>query len=264
MTKRRDLHLTSPHMHGQQVKDAQWLLSGHGRFAENYLHAPVDGDYGPATARGTRRAKWLLGYKAAAVNGIFGDTLYRYLLPKTSRGWRSLPPANRVRRAKRLRDLRDASTLKAKALEQALHEAALHVHESPWGSNEQKYGAWYGLDGQPWCAIFFTYCECVVGSSRIFRRGVDTAWAYWLEEQARAGHPLLHLTNDPEPGDGVVYHHGQGHIERFYRWTDRGRGEFEAVGGNTSVSGSQDNGGAVLVRRRTLSWAPTAFVRIGE
>ncbi len=30
--------------------------------------------------------------------------------------------------------------------------------EDPMGSNRTKYGAWYGMDGQPWCAMFVSYC----------------------------------------------------------------------------------------------------------
>lgn len=26
--------------------------------------------------------------------------------------------------------------------------------ESPQGSNKNKYGRWYGLDGEPWCMMF--------------------------------------------------------------------------------------------------------------
>ena len=73
-----------------------------------------------------------------------------------------------------------------------------------------------------------------------------------------------HEEEDPEPGDAVIYHMGEGHIERFSRWTNRPAGAFEAVGGNTSDAGSQDNGGAVLVKQRDTGWVPTVFVGIGE
>ena len=29
--------------------------------------------------------------------------------------------------------------------------------ESPANSNKTKYGQWYGLDGEKWCAIFVSY-----------------------------------------------------------------------------------------------------------
>ena len=34
----------------------------------------------------------------------------------------------------------------------------LGTTESPTGSNKTKYGAWYGLNGQPWCMIFIQWC----------------------------------------------------------------------------------------------------------
>lgn len=34
----------------------------------------------------------------------------------------------------------------------------LGVGETPPGSNITKYGAWYGLQGQPWCAMFVMWC----------------------------------------------------------------------------------------------------------
>lgn len=33
----------------------------------------------------------------------------------------------------------------------------LGKHESPPGSNRTPYGAWYGLDGHPWCAMFASW-----------------------------------------------------------------------------------------------------------
>ena len=30
----------------------------------------------------------------------------------------------------------------------------LGYKETPANSNRTKYGAWYGLDGQPWCVMF--------------------------------------------------------------------------------------------------------------
>ena len=34
----------------------------------------------------------------------------------------------------------------------------LGVRESPPGSNRTPFGAWFGEDGVPWCAIFVSYC----------------------------------------------------------------------------------------------------------
>jgi CHAP domain len=264
----RTLHLTSPQMHGQDVKDAQYLLAGNNRFKQNYHPGPRDGSYGEDTAAATKRAKYWLGYPNPQSDHdrwwsrVFGPKLYSYLLPKDHKGWKSLPLAYQVRRAARLKAATTSSSVKAKALRVALHEANLHVHEYPWGSNNVKYGIYYGLNHEPWCAMFVTYCFVSAGDKKIFSRGRYTAYAYAPEYSARAGHPYLSITSDPEPGDIVVYHHGQGHIGIFYRWTNRAKGEFQAVEGNTSNGGSQDNGGAVLIQNRDTGWVHTVFVKV--
>lgn len=266
----RTLHLTSPNMKGQDVKDAQYLLSGRNRFKQNFHPGKLDGQFGEGTAAATSRAKYWLGYPKPSTNTdrfwsrVFGAKLYSYLLPKEHKGWKSLPLSYRVRRAARLKAGSQPASVKANALKIALAEAAQHIHESPWGSNNVKYGQWYGLNRNPWCAMFVTYCFVHAGDKKIFRQGAYTAYAYAPEYSARAGHPYLSITSSPEPGDIVVYHHGQGHIGIFYRWTNRAAGQFQAVEGNTSNGGSQDNGGAVLIQNRDTGWVPTVFVHVHE
>ena len=257
-------------MHGQDVKDAQYLLEGHNRFKQNFHPGKRDGRYGETTAAATKRAKYWLGYPMPKTNHdqwwarVFGAKLYSYLLPKTHKGWKPLPVAYRVRRAARLRGAKGHASIKEHALQLGLAEAGKHIHESPWGSNSVKYGQWYGLNRNPWCAMFVTWCFVHAGDRKIFFPGRYTAYAYAPEYSARAGHPYLSITSNPEPGDIVVYHHGQGHIGIFYRWTNRAAGRFQTVEGNTSAGGSQDNGGAVLVRDRYTGWTRTVFVHVKE
>jgi hypothetical protein len=250
---KRTLLLTSPHIRGKVVGDCQYLLT-HGRFG-NFHPGPIDDEYGETTAAATRRAKYALGYAKSGVNRKFGPALYAYL-----HGDKRLSSAMKLRRRQRLTSMAKKVTVKGKALDVALGEAHKHVVESPAGSNSNPYGRWFGFNRVPWCAIFVSYCMSKGGD----RKGLRTALAYQFEYWARSHSHGLSLTASPEPGDIVVYHHGQGHVEIFRRWTNRAYGRFETVGGNTSASGSQDNGGAVLVRQRYLSWARTVFVRVGE
>lgn len=103
MAKQYDvpLRLVSPHMKGQKVKDAQWLMAGHNRFENlaTYKNGKIDGDYGPLTAQATKRVKYWLGYPDSSLDTIFGQTLYEYL---RENDWRPLPEAYRARRSKRL------------------------------------------------------------------------------------------------------------------------------------------------------------------
>ena len=77
----RSLHLTNPYMKGEDVKDAQRLLE-HNEYG-NFRPGTVDGEYGPATAEATRRAKSALGYEDKDVNGAFGQLLHDYLAGTT-------------------------------------------------------------------------------------------------------------------------------------------------------------------------------------
>lgn len=245
----RTLILTSPHLKGSVVKDVQFLLRNN-HFG-NFGPGLRDGEYGEKTAAATRRAKYALGY--AHPDRKFGPKLYDYLSGK-----RKLSAAMRLRRKLRLRKQRKVTTRKGKALALGLIEAKARVTEYPPGSNLQKYGRWYGFNGVPWCAIFVSWCMNHAGLP--LRTALAFQWEYW----GRAHSHGLSITHDPEPGDIVVYHHGQGHTGIFYRWVDRSGGHFQAVEGNTSAAGSQDNGGAVLVKDRYTGWAPTVFVRVGR
>jgi hypothetical protein len=260
----RVLVLTSPHLHGADVKAAQRLLASN-RFKENYKPGKVDADYGQASADATKRAKFCVGYPKNKIDGSFGPRLHAFLLPKGRKDWKRLPPTYLYRRRQRAKQIQAQlnGTIKARALEIALAEAVKGVTENPPGSNDNPYGRWYGFNRVPWCCIYVTYCFVMAGDTKIFKRGSRSAYAYW-PEQIAASHPLLRITSDPHPGDIVVYHHGQGHVEIFSRWINRKRGDFETVGGNTSAGGSQDNGGAVLVRQRNLKWARTVFVEVQE
>src|SRR4051794_36877301 len=61
------LTITSPFMHNEDVRRVQARLKLH-----NYLQGPVDGIFGPDTARAVKRAKYWLGYPIGEVNQIAG------------------------------------------------------------------------------------------------------------------------------------------------------------------------------------------------
>lgn len=245
------LHLTSPYLKGKQkYKDAQYILK-HNRFSQVFYKGAVDGSLGPETFRAANRARWFLGYSKAAYNSnmnVYGQTLHNYLLgPK--RGGKRLGPLMLARRKARLRAAARNNTVKLRALKIAHSQVGLK--ESPMYSNRQKFGSWYGFNGAPWCAMFVTWCFVNAGDRRTFRRGARTAWSQWPLNEAYGHNYGLLPTNNPEPGDIVVYTHGQGHIGIFDKWINRSAGYFQTVEGNTS-HGSDSNGGAVMVRQRRV------------
>jgi hypothetical protein len=94
----------------------------------------------------------------------------------------------------------------------ALREARRHlgVREDPPGSNRTEFGAWFGADGVPWCAIFVSYCFLVGAGTTLCAgwagagvgaRGV--AYVPTLEAWLRATGRWI--VWPPRPGDIVVY-----------------------------------------------------------
>ena len=161
----------------------------------------------------------------------------------------------------------ELGTVRAEALELAI--ASLGETESPQGSNLNQYGAWYGMNGQPWCAMFVTWAYETAGDrlgrdSEAFVRGSRYAYVPYVVGDARAGRYGLSTTDDPIPGDLVCYDwelNGEhDHIGLFERWTS-GTSTFNAIEGNTSTS-SNSNGGQVM--RRSRDRYGVVFVRVDE
>lgn len=139
------------------------------------------------------------------------------------------------------------------------------VSESPAGSNKTQFGAWYGMDGQPWCAQFVTYCDQLGKKpTGAFKRGSRYAYVPYLLSDARSHAYGLSITSEPKPGDLVIYDwedNGQpDHIGVFESWS--GGAEFTAIEGNTSID-NNSNGGQVMRRSRSKTGQVT-FVRVAE
>lgn len=224
---------TSPLTTGKKVRDAQWLLIGHNAFRDDKfplatLTGRLDGQYGPVTAGATKEAKFELGYPTAQIDTVFGQTLYEYLIGK-----QELPDVNKHNRKMRMR-----VPTKVKVLERGITQ--LGTKESPFGSNRQKYGEWYGVNGVKWCAEFVSWCI----SLEIGWDWKSTSVAEITGWAAQGSH-YLSITYNPEPGDLVAYTlHGvvDAHIEIYEK--DLENGSFSAVGGNTGPI-SISNGGEV-------------------
>lgn len=103
----RTLHLTNPLMSGDDVKHAQELLATN-PFGD-FQPGTVDGQYGPATAEATRRAKLALGFPDERVDGSFGKGLLAYLA-----GTKALPPDFKARAADRAKQAGDHAALRDK------------------------------------------------------------------------------------------------------------------------------------------------------
>jgi hypothetical protein len=148
--------------------------------------------------------------------------------------------------------------------ERALAAAIGEIGYVESGNNATKYGDWYGMDHQPWCAMFVTWCfETEGGGSPSFARGSNYAYCPYIVGDARNQRNGLSVTSSPVPGDVVVYdwsYDGEhDHVGIFERW--QGETSFDAIEGNTSPS-NYSNGGQVMRCRRSTSSQGTVFVRV--
>ena len=129
--------------------------------------------------------------------------------------------------------------------------------ENPAGSNLTKYGFWYGVDGVPWCVIFLCWVFDKAGERMAFFGGGKTASCSillrWYREQG-----LTVPVEDVQVGDIVILNfHGTkdtehcGLVTEVNRWAvTRELMQIQTIEGNTSVNGSQDNGGMVAEKTR--------------
>lgn len=137
-----------------------------------------------------------------------------------------------------------------KVLETA--EAQVGVREDPPGSNRQKYGEAYGVNGVPWCIQFLWWIFAQSGESGAFYGGKKTASAgellRWAKKAGRTKPPAQLARGDLVilcfDGSGDTQHGGMVTSPQGYK--------FITIEGNTSAA-SEDNGGAVCVKTRNLS-----------
>jgi hypothetical protein len=127
------------------------------------------------------------------------------------------------------------------------------VAEDPPGSNRTLFGRWYGADGEPWCAMFLSYCF-KVGAGVVLCGGAPgpgvnaNGCAYvptlerWLKDTGQW------VTGPPRPGDIAVFDWDGGppdHAGLVER--DLGGGRFATIEGNAD--------GKVARRERVRSHA---------
>lgn len=125
--------------------------------------------------------------------------------------------------------------------------------EYPRNSNMTKYGAWFGLNGLPWCGMFVSWVYFQAGL-QLPKIGFLKGFA-GCQVAVKYFKTLSLITIAPTVGCLVFYDwNGDGrfdHVEIFNGWKDKGNGEFYAIGGNTSKT-SLSNGGEVQSVTRNI------------
>ena len=137
------------------------------------------------------------------------------------------------------------------------------VKESPSGSNRVKYAKWYGMNGQPWCAMYVSWVFAQAGLLNAVG-GKFAYCPYWVNYAKSTGQ-WLDREEKPKPGDLIFFSNGSrachvGIVEKRI-----GSSYVQTIEGNTSVT-SNDNGGAVMRRTRSYgkvgsTWFILGFMR---
>lgn len=263
----RELRLTSPFMHGDDVRRVQHILK-----------IKVDGEYGPVTASAVVRWKYRAGYPSSHVHyTVLGKTGQNYLF-----GIKRVPPTFRLRMVARARAAKkkpSSASLQQNSLNVMLTWANRGVKEQPAGSNKVpplqtmgrnlKLSSLYVNMGYPWCADAVMKAMLHNGSKTAtygLRQGkfnaLYTPDILYNAQRNRYGMRIVGASH-ARPGDLVMINFPGGdprvdHVGMVAKAPSGGW--VQTVEANTSSSGSQDNGGAVLRKNRPLSQV-TAFIR---
>lgn len=132
------------------------------------------------------------------------------------------------------------------------------IKESPANSNHQQFGVWYGIDYQPWCAMFASFILYTCGM-RFSGASTAKGWSYcpsiadWAQKKGL-------LSSTPVVGALVLFHNGSRfhHVEIVTKVG--AKGAFTSIGGNTGPA-NLSNGGEVLEHPHGYD-AGTRFVHL--
>lgn len=130
-----------------------------------------------------------------------------------------------------------------------LAEAEIGYKESPAGSNRTKYGAWYRLDGQPWCMMFVQWVFAQAGAETLLP--ARTASCGQLMRAAQSAG--MWVTGRYQPGDIAVFDFVGGAATDHCGIIASVTANYAtSIEGNTAI-GNDSNGGEVMRRTRGLS-----------
>ena len=153
--------------------------------------------------------------------------------------------------------------------ERALDAAAGWLGYVEGGNNDTIFGDWYGMNWQPYCAMFCAYVyEVQAGGSPSFERASRYSYVPYIVNDAKAKRYGLSVTSSPIPGDMVCFDfQWDGVPDHVGLFESGSASSFKTIEANTSAegsSGSQSNGGGVYRRSRSSSSAQVTFVRVAE
>lgn len=135
--------------------------------------------------------------------------------------------------------------------QQVIEAAKSQVGYRETPNNRTKYGKWYQMDGQPWCAIFVSWVFDQAGALRL-NHGKNAYTPTHADRFKKAGQ----WGTTPKLGAVVFFKFpgGPNRIHHVGIVTGIKDGYIETIEGNTSAgtAGSQRDGGGVWARKRSV------------
>lgn len=192
-----------------------------------YPSNEIDGIWGPNTESGLSKFCESV-YLDCPSTGLWGPTFAKALLEAKTLDSKRITPQN---------------VLKIAA-------SSIGYKESPAGSNRSKFGKWYGMDAQPWCAMFVSYCFHAAGLPLAITTPKGFAYCpygvQWFRQQGK-------FFKTPKVGDVVFFDWGRDGIADHVGIVEalNPDGTITTIEGNTSQA-NDSNGGAVMRRVRSL------------
>ena len=121
--------------------------------------------------------------------------------------------------------------------------------------NETKYGKWTGMNFQPWCQSFVSWCAFTSGlDAKKYPKSASTVAASdWFKKNNRWADAR---NDDPTPGDWIYFDFPEDGVNRISHVgiciKNNGNGTIQVVEGNTSgtAKGDQRNGGMCVEKTR--------------
>ncbi len=110
-------------------------------------------------------------------------------------------------------------------------------------NNDTKYGTWYGMPNQPWCAMFISWCAQVADVPADVLTRTARAHPAWFKLSYKSGSSYT-----PKPGD-LFFNKGFSHVGFVYRVEGK---YFYTIEGNSNNNGS-DEGTGVFSNKRLIS-----------
>ena len=130
----------------------------------------------------------------------------------------------------------------------AVARKELGYTEAPAGSNQTKYGKWFGLNGQPWCMMFVQWCFRQADAQDLLPALTASCGALMRAAQAKG----CWITGGYQPGDVVIYDFPGNNVKTDHCGIveQLAGGGIMAIEGNTGAGNDADGG---QVQRRVRS-----------